>query len=376
VTGTSGRSVTIAWSGVGGATDYLIQASLAPDFPSVVAELRVPGSYRRMSLNGLLPGTDHHLRVRADAPSGAGRWSRVVAATTLPDAGVPLRVATYNVLDPALDASVGPWGTRRVNLAHTIDSVSPDVVFLEEAGWSRLPDGATPASDLAGLAAGNWRVSSAGDSPAVEDSAGERILYRAGRFAPIRSGRFLLPRVRADRRRSAVWQEFQEVVSGARFLTVATHLSHGTTHNRGRARQARGIVRRLRRINRERLPVVITGDLNSFDGRADVTPMSVFAAAGYIDAGLAAPETDTPLLNTVIAARSPRGRIRIDHIAVSTSIAVLRFSIANPPLPGPASDHRLVWADVAIPASREGVAEPGILSRLLTRLFGRARWLS
>ena len=339
--GASASGVSIAWSPVSEATRYVIERSSTPEFATVDASYDVPRAYARTSINGLEAGTGYYFRVRAENGKRVGQASSVVAAATRSTGAMALRVATYNVLDPRLGKKLAPWSERRKNLAATIDSADADIVALQEAGWSRVSEGRTPAQDLKKLIGKKMVLSKAGYK-------GDQLLYSPAKLTAGRHGSFRLPRVSGDGVRSAIWQEFRDKATGTHFIAISTHLTSGIDNNAGRARQAKAILAKLRAINAAGLPVVMMGDLNSYDARASTTPMSLFADAGYLDAELTTPETATPTLNTWVKATSATGSIRFDHIAVSDSVAVTRTAIENPKLKGPASDHRLLWADLAI----------------------------
>jgi endonuclease/exonuclease/phosphatase family metal-dependent hydrolase len=341
--GTTG--VTLTWAAVTGAKKYVIERSTSQDFATIDGTYDVPLAYTRMSVNGLAAGTQYYFRVRAESGKHVGQASATIAGATLSTGAIDVRVATYNVLDPKIgNASLAPWKERRKNIARTIDSSGADIVALQEAGWSRVSDGLTPAQDLVKLTAKTLSISKAG-------YRGDQILYSASKYSAGRHGSFRLPRISGDGERSAIWQEFRDKATGAHFITVSTHLTSGINNNAGRVRQANAILAKLDTLNPDDLPIVLMGDLNSYDARADVTPMSLFSEAGYVDAELSTPETTTPNLNTWVKATSPTGSIRFDHIAVSDSVSVTRTAIEDPKLNGPASDHRLLWADIAIATS-------------------------
>jgi endonuclease/exonuclease/phosphatase family metal-dependent hydrolase len=343
IVGTSTTGATVSWSAVAGATKYVIERSSSADFSTVDGTYSVPRAYSRMSVNGLAPGTEYFFRVKAESGSLHGEGSTPVAATTRASGSVALRVATYNVLDPRLGTrSLAPWSERRKNIARTIDAADADIVALQEAGWSKVKHGLTPAQDIRNLIDKRMTLSKAGRK-------GDQMLYSSATFAAGPHGSFTLPRISGDGVRSAIWQEFRDKSSGAHFIAVSTHLTSGIENNAGRLRQAKTIVAKVRALNKSGLPVVIMGDLNSYDARATTTPMSTFASAGYLDAELSTPATDTPDLNTWVKATSTTGSVRFDHIAVSESVAVTRTAIEN--LKGKASDHRLLWADLAISTS-------------------------
>jgi endonuclease/exonuclease/phosphatase family metal-dependent hydrolase len=233
--------------------------------------------------------------------------------------GERFRIATYNVLDPGF-STLAPWDERRNNVAETIATSRPTIVALQEAGWSQVGEGLTLAQDIAGLTALTLSKSS---------FSGDAFLFDGRVWSEGEGGHFLLPRGRGDRRRSAIWQFFHHTASGRTYLVVATHLSHGPERARARVRQTRHLVRRARAINRRRVPVIVLGDFNSWPGRSSTTPLDVLAAAGF-------------------HVLSPEARRSLDHIAVSPTLRATDFGVAEPELSGPASDHRLVWADIDV----------------------------
>ncbi|CAN5358434.1 hypothetical protein BH11ACT2_BH11ACT2_09070 [soil metagenome] len=343
IVGASTTGVTLAWSRLPDAGKYVIERSSTPAFATIDGTYDVPRAYSRMTVNGLQPGTQYFFRVKAQTGSHHGQASVAVGATTQSSGTADLRVATYNVLDPTLGAkSLAPWKERRKNIARTINAADADIVALQEAGWSRVQGGRTPAQDIKHLISKHMVLSKAGKK-------GDQMLYSPAKYAAGPHGSFTLPRVSGDGVRSAIWQEFRDKKSGAHFIAVSTHLTSGIEHNAGRLVQAKRILAKVRVINKSGLPIVIMGDFNSYDARAPITPMSTFADAGYVDAELSTPATDTPDLNTWVKATSTTGRVRFDHIAVSDSVAVTRTAIEN--LRGTASDHRLLWADLAIATS-------------------------
>jgi endonuclease/exonuclease/phosphatase family metal-dependent hydrolase len=343
VVGESATGVTLSWSPLTGIGRYVIQRSSTADFATVDGTYSVPRAYNRMSVNGLAPGTKYYFRVKAQTGNHHGAGTVPVSATTSSGGTVAVRVATYNVLDPTLGAkALAPWSARRKNIARNINASDADIVALQEAGWSKVKGGITPAQDIRNLVSKHMVLSHAGKK-------GDQMLYSPSKYTAGASGSFTLPRISGDGVRSAIWQDFTDRKTGARFIAVSTHLTSGIENNAGRLRQAKTIVAKVRKLDKSGLPVVLMGDLNSYDDRAATTPMSTFAAAGYLDAELSTPSTATPNLNTWVKATSATGSVRFDHIAVSDSVSVTSTGIEDQP--GKASDHRLLWAALTIPTS-------------------------
>lgn len=243
------------------------------------------------------------------------------------------RVATYNVLDPGF-GTLAPWDERRENVAATIIASGASIVALQEAGWTSVREGITLARDVAALT--GFELSTASHS-------GDAIVFDPQVWSAGDGGHFALPHGRGDRRRSAIWQHLRDHHSGEHLLIVATHLSHGPERAWARIRQARRIARQARSINQGNDPVVVLGDFNSWAGRDKRTPLDTFSTAGFTEAIPPAGPDGTPGIGSIVGSHPGQ---RLDHILVSPNLLVVDASVADPKLSGPASDHRLVWADL------------------------------
>ena len=114
----------------------------------------------------------------------------------------------------------------------------------------------------------------------------------------------------------------------------------------------------LRSINPDHLPVIVTGDLNSFDDRAPVTPMSLFAAKGYTDADLSAATRANGDYNSLSQFGDPvraETGTKLDHILTSESIGVAYYEVVleldgSGRMRDPeASDHRPIITELRVP---------------------------
>lgn len=169
-----------------------------------------------------------------------------------------------------------------------------------------------------------WAQEALSDTPAV---AGSRSW---GNFTP----------------RILVHAEFRDRVTGLGFLAVNTHFDH--ISRRSRVTSARAI-RML--VARQKLPAVVTGDLNSGEGTAPLAEL--FSGGTLVDAWGAARTRLSAEWGTFPNYHEPRrDRKRIDWIGVSPSIHVDQVGI-NTARPGGvwASDHLPVQALVHLPAA-------------------------
>lgn len=133
-------------------------------------------------------------------------------------------------------------------------------------------------------------------------------------------------------------------VTSASALVVNTHLDHLSPRSRVRAAIA---IRQL--IARQRLPAVVTGDLNAAAGSRALR--ALLSGRTLVDAWEAASARVTPAYGTFANYRRPRvdGR-RIDWILVSPDVEVLCAGIDGREVSGGwASDHLPVHALVRVP---------------------------
>ena len=93
-------SFMASWGDVTGANGYLLDVSTSDSFSSYVEgyhELDV-GKVTGRLVTGLNPGTTYYYRVRPHGGAGAGNYSRVTTATTVPTVGL--------VIHPTFDSSI------------------------------------------------------------------------------------------------------------------------------------------------------------------------------------------------------------------------------------------------------------------------------
>lgn len=330
----------------------------------------------------VLPTAAQAAPVVAAAPASAGKDTHTV-----------LRVATFNVRTARATGDRRSWLERAPDVAREILSRDPGVVALQELGPGRA-DGrkgtlqgrqrqsTSLLATLYRLGGGHYQLvrSTSYFRPGTKHGTqGTRILYDSSRYTlrtwcPERTGKrnysrscaFDLPLSPGDRlrhRRSAAFAELQDRSNGRRFFVVSAHLDHrhssddGTEarYNRLRARQAAFIVNRIAQLNTGNLPVVLGGDINSWQwDRGGYAPHRVLSARGYRDA-VTAPERVNVAFSTVNRWRTTMRRAtsgagpRLDLIMVKGVRSVERYEnkMARVDYTRP-SDHNMVVADLVL----------------------------
>ena len=358
IAATSPLGVTVTWRPSTNAQAYVVERSTSPTFEEAVSVYRVSSAYTRLSINDLTPGEGGYFRVYAMNGNAVGPASPEVSGGASTKPAITVRAGTYNVINVRYDSLNGfPWSERRARVAALINDSHLDVLGVQEATTGRLtpkdPKSISQVVDLVSLTKPKLTRSKAG-------SLGTHILYNAKKYKAEKYGVFTLPKFPGDTTRAAVWQVLRDIKTNARFLVLNTHLTNapGASQDAIRRKQAEAMLAHLRSINPDHLPVIVTGDLNSFDDRAPVTPMSLFAAKGYTDADLSAATRANGDYNSLSQFGDPvraETGTKLDHILTSESIGVAYYEVVleldgSGRMRDPeASDHRPIITELRVP---------------------------
>ncbi|GAB3687777.1 endonuclease/exonuclease/phosphatase family protein [Angustibacter aerolatus] len=411
--------VTVRWKQTGGhTTSFRIETGLTtfrkgsavlPDHGRRTRYFTVAASRRSVTLTakqvasaGAAPGTGNHLffRLTAVNTKGPGTATRafpylqsVAPKPVTPEAGTPLRVASFNVRTAR--GANPPWLGRVDAVAATILSRSPGVAILQELspgrsdGGSGNPTGGPRQSQtlvdaLAARGAGRyqlvrkyWYIGPAEPT----GTQGARILYDTTRYellsdCPDRS-RYqttvstscsmempVLPEDDLGKRRSAAWALLQDRSTGKRFMVVSVHLDErksadAATQERYQAlrtKQVRAVLARVAVENPDDAPVVLGGDLNSWQAARGGDPAhDALVTAGFYDSADAVTQVNTRWTTYNAFARtvpkSPSGwGARLDVIATKGLRGAVRFeNVLTRTQSNRPSDHDMVVADLLLP---------------------------
>ena len=186
-------SFMASWDDVTGATGYLLDVSTSDSFSSYVEgyhELNV-GKVTGRVVTGLNQGTTYYYRVRPYGGAGAGNYSHVVTATTVPTGGL--------VIHPTLDSSItnSPNSaiiqatiTRAISIYETLftDPITIEIRFRYAAV---MPDG-TPVSGISqsltvvyGSGWNTWINALRGDATSGNDNTANATLPATALFGGI-----------------------------------------------------------------------------------------------------------------------------------------------------------------------------------------------
>lgn len=359
---------------------------------------------------GASVGSANHLyyRFRAVNTTSAGTSSRLwpylqwvaVKPATPATSGTALRAATFNVHTASATTGVRTWLQRVPGVAKTILSRNPGVVSLQELGIGRA-DG-TSASTTGALiqtislldtlranGGGRYRLvrTTRYVQPGIPEAIqGARILYDSSRYSLVSSCpetapgttyspgssyssscTIRTPQLSGDSAwsyRRAAYAVLADRTTGERFFVVSAHLDqrHSTIlaserkYELLRASQIKTVMTRVAQLNTSALPVVLAGDLNTYqNNQGGNDAHDAIVAGGNYDTAAAASQIDIryttmnhfwctiPLLGSgwgsrldVVTVKGVRGATRWEN--------VMEVYECNRP-----SDHNMVVADIRLP---------------------------
>ena len=271
-----------------------------------------------------------------------------------------IRVMSFNIRGYYhADDGINQWSHREaVNLA-MIRRVAPDLIGMQEVQTRNLQAYARELRD-------HWWTAwpEYGDAPPHEWPA---IYWDRRRLMPAESGGFWLSETperysrswNTDCIRSAAWIALTTRAPEVRIVHLNTHLDHRS--DEARVEGARLIVRRLDWLQADGAGAIVTGDFNDDPGSP---AYRVFVDAGFIDAHVAAGNSDDPLESFTnhgwrgYPFHRPDDRPRrIDWIlardGAATRLKVQTCEIVRDAVPPVyPSDHFPVVADIEVSARR------------------------
>jgi endonuclease/exonuclease/phosphatase family metal-dependent hydrolase len=274
--------------------------------------------------------------------------SRPVVDSEPVTAAAPLRVMTFNLRYDTPSDGANAWPHRRDWVAALIRFHAPDAVGVQEALVHMLTDLDSRLPGFARVGVGRADGRAGGEFSA--------ILYRTDRLELLDSGTFWLsptPEVAGSKgwdaaiERVATWARFRDRRTGCRHLHLNTHFDH--VGEQARQESARLLRRRIANLG-NRMPVVVTGDLNADPASEPYRILSRDTIDGtppLRDALVASRDSHYGPTSTWTAFRAIEPGRRIDYVLVSPQVRVSTHAILPDSWDGRfPSDHLPVLAAV------------------------------
>lgn len=235
-----------------------------------------------------------------------------------------VRVITYNIRFNNPADGVNAWPNRSEQVAALLDFHDADIFGLQEALIGQIEDLQAQLPKMKWVGVGRDDGKKAGEySP---------LFYDAEKYQALKQGWFWLSQTPekpglgwdAACNRVCTWILLQTVKSDKKFLVFNTHFDHLGVQARNES--AKLILRKIKELNPEKLPVILTGDFNL---TPEQTPISLIMQelkdSRSISKNL--PYGPSGTFNG-FEFTSPL-KDRIDYIFVSKQIEVKRYAVLS-----------------------------------------------
>jgi endonuclease/exonuclease/phosphatase family metal-dependent hydrolase len=172
----------------------------------------------------------------------------------------PFNIITYNIRMSTSDDGVNAWPLRKEKVAGLLKFHQADIFNVQEALPEQMDDlvASFPDFDHVGV----------GRDDGVRKGEHIAVFYRNTRFGKLNDGMFWLsetpdkPGLGWDAicNRTVTWIKLKDKITKKAFYVFDTHFDHKGRVAREEA--AKLILKSIREINKENLPLILTGDLN------------------------------------------------------------------------------------------------------------------
>lgn len=172
----------------------------------------------------------------------------------------PFNIITYNIRMNTPDDGDNAWPLRKEKVAGLLKFHEADIFNVQEALPEQMDDLVSMFPDFDHVGVGRDDGKRAGEHMA--------IFYSKKRFSKIEDGMFWLSETPdkpgmgwdAACNRTCTWIKLKDNITGKKFFVLDTHLDH--RGNKAREEGAKLIISRISEINKENLPLILTGDFN------------------------------------------------------------------------------------------------------------------
>jgi endonuclease/exonuclease/phosphatase family metal-dependent hydrolase len=255
----------------------------------------------------------------------------------------PFTIIQYNIRMSTPDDKENAWPLRKEKVAGLLSFHGADIFNVQEA----LPE---QMDDLTALLPGFDHVG-VGRDDGVRKGEHMGVFYKRDRFEKLNDGMFWLSETPekpgfgwdAVCNRTVTWIKLKDKITKKTFFVFDTHFDH--RGNKAREESAKLILNRIKEINKENLPLILTGDLN-------LVPTSAPVQLILTQLNDAMDKSVTPHYGPVNTSGGFDVKVlrnKIDYIFVNDGVTVLKhghltdsFGLAYP------SDHIPVLAEVKI----------------------------
>lgn len=187
-------------------------------------------------------------------------FSMVITSFGQGKKNTPFNVITYNIRMNTPDDGVNAWPLRKEKVAGLLKFHQADIFNVQEALPEQMDDLVNSFPDFDHVGVGRDDGKRAGEHMA--------IFFSKTRFEKLTDGMFWLneattkPGLGWDAlcNRTVTWIKLKDKITKKSFYVFDTHFDH--RGNKAREESAKLILKSIKEINKENLPLILTGDFN------------------------------------------------------------------------------------------------------------------
>lgn len=240
-----------------------------------------------------------------------------------------LAVMSFNLRYGAV-VEPNSWQVRRPIMQRCLKAASPDLIGTQEGLYEQLNDMEKDLPEYRRIGYGREGGS---------ENEHMAIYYKTTRFKPLAYADFWLsetPKTIGSKTwgtpihkhpRMVTWVRFKDLLNDREFLLFNTHFAHDSQE--AREKSAELLLKTIREINKNDLPVIVTGDFNE-DSRKEGQAHKNLSAGGYLqDTWSIAIKKPADTMGTVhnYKGRAIDNNERIDWILLHGSWTVLNLDV-------------------------------------------------
>jgi endonuclease/exonuclease/phosphatase family metal-dependent hydrolase len=270
-------------------------------------------------------------------------FATIVTASGQGKKETPFNIITYNIRMNTPNDGVNAWPLRKEKVAGLLKFYQADIFNVQEALPEQMDDLTASFPDFSHVGVGRDDGKRAGEHMG--------IFYSKARFSKLADGMFWLNEATdkpgfgwdAACNRTVTWIKLKDLITKKTFYVFDTHFDHMGV--KAREESAKLILSKIKEINNEGLPLILTGDLNLVKSSVPVQTIlkDLPDAMDKTVAPHYGPEGTSGGFDVKILPR------KIDYIFINDGVTVLRhghlsdsFGLFYP------SDHLPVLAEVRI----------------------------
>ncbi|MDP2887967.1 MAG: endonuclease/exonuclease/phosphatase family protein [Bacteroidota bacterium] len=260
-----------------------------------------------------------------------------------------LRVMTYNIRMNTPSDGVNAWPNRSSQVSALLDFHQAEIFGLQEAFIGQIEDIQADLPKMKWVGVGRDDGEKAGEySP---------IFYDSEKFKALKQGGFWLSETPekpgmgwdAACNRVCTWIILKEHKTGGKFIVLNTHFDH--VGNKARSESAKLILRKIKELNTDKLPVILMGDFNL---TPDKEPISLITGELKDSREISKKPPYGPEGTFNAFKFDAPMKDRIDYVFVSDDIEVKRYAVLTDSKDQRyPSDHQPVFVSLELKAGKK-----------------------